>query len=210
MAGGTYLFSAAIMLLAHYVLSPRLLVRGNPAATLANLQAHETLFRIEVGCTLLHALALVVLLAALYVILAPFGRGIALAAAGLRLVCALTWVGTAVSFLGLLRLPAGGADMARLYLGVGFDAYYAGLPFYGLASALCAWLWLRSREVPRVLAAWGLVASTWCALSGMAFLLFPGFGRAVNLYTLDTPMALFEMALSAWLLGKGIRRAAPR
>jgi hypothetical protein len=37
------------------------------------------------------------------------------------------------------------------------------------------------------------------------FLIFPGFTRAVNLWWFDSPMGLFEMATSFWLLFKGLR-----
>jgi hypothetical protein len=95
--------------------------------------------------------------------------------------------------------------MARLSLGKNFDAYYVGLPFYGLASTLCFYLWFQSRYIPRTLAAGGAISSAWCAASAFAFIVFPNFGKAINLYSLDTPLGVFEMATSFWLLFKGLR-----
>ena len=46
----------------------------------------------------------------------------------------------------------------------------------------------------------GVVASAWCLVSTVIYLVLPPFGRAVNLYTLDTPMALYEMATGVWLV----------
>ena len=37
------------------------------------------------------------------------------------------------------------------------------------------------------------------------FIIFPDFAKVVNLWWFDSPMALFEMALSFWLLFKGLR-----
>jgi hypothetical protein len=34
---------------------------------------------------------------------------------------------------------------------------------------------------------------------------FPDFARVVNLWWFDSPMGIFEMALSFWLLFKGLR-----
>jgi hypothetical protein len=36
-----------------------------------------------------------------------------------------------------------------------FDDYYAGLPFFGLAATVCAWLWLKSNYIPKGLSIFG-------------------------------------------------------
>jgi len=215
-AGFTCLFAMAIVVFAHYGISSQLMVLGNAAETARNIVAHETLFRISIACYLIHGAGVVVLLTALYVILKPVNRGLALLAAFFRLVYALMWVVIAFNLLEVLRL-LGGADylrvfeadrlqaLARLHLGRGFDAYYVGLPFYGLASTVCSYLLFKSSYIPKGLAAFGVISSLWCAASAFAFIIFPNFGQAVNLYSLDSPMALFEMATSFWLLFKGLR-----
>lgn len=68
-----------------------------------------------------------------------------------------------------------------------------------------AYLWLKSRYVPRSLAAFGLLASAWCTACTFALFLFPEFSKAVNLWWFDTPMVLFEIALSFLLLFRGLR-----
>ncbi len=67
-----------------------------------------------------------------------------------------------------------------------FDDYYAGLPFFGLAATVCAWLWLKSNYIPKGLSIFGVIA--------------------VNDYIFDSPMALFELVVSFWLLFKGLPR----
>ena len=62
-------------------------------------------------------------------------------------------------------------------MGVGFETYYVGLPFYGLASTVCSYLWLRSRQNLRWLAVWGVIASGWCVLSAIAFIAIPHFEK---------------------------------
>lgn len=54
--------------------------------------------------------------------------------------------------------------MIRLRLGAGFDAYYVGLLFWGLASTVCGYLWYKSNYIPRALAAWGVISSVWCPM----------------------------------------------
>jgi len=215
-AGFTCLFATAIVIFAHYGIYTRLMVPGNAADTARNIMAHERLFRISATCDLIYSAGLVVLLAALYVILKPVNRGLALLGACCRLVYALMWVVTALNLFGALRLLGGAvylrvfeADrlqaLARLYLGANFDAYYVGLPFFGLASTVCSYLWFKSSYIPRALAAWGVMSSAWCVMCAFAFLIFPAFDKTVNAYWFDSPMGLFEIATSFWLLFKGLR-----
>ena len=159
---------------------------------------------------------MVVLLTALYVILKPVNQGLALVGAFFRLVFALLWLLTTLNMLSALRLLGSAsylqvfeADrlqaLARLHLAANFDAYYVGLPFFGLACTVCAYLWLKSNYIPKGLAVFGVISSAWCVICAFIFLIFPSFNKIVNDYWFDSPMALFEMALSFWLLFKGLR-----
>jgi hypothetical protein len=215
-AGFTYLFTMSTVVFAFYGIYARLMIAGNTEETARNIIAHERLFRIIIACDLIYGAGLVVFLTALYVILEPVNRGLALLAAFCRLVFALTWVVTTLNLFGVLRLLSGAdylrvfeADrlqaMVKLHLGAGFDAYYVGLLFWGLASTVCSYLWFKSNYVPRALAAWGVISSVWCVTCASAFFIFPNFGKAVNLYSFDVPITSFEMATSFWLVFKGLR-----
>jgi hypothetical protein len=94
--------------------------------------------------------------------------------------------------------------LARLQIAANFDDYYVGLPFFGLAATVCAYLWLRSGYIPKTLAAFGVISSGWCVISAFIFLVFPNFNKVVNDYWFDSPMAIFELVVSVWLLFKGI------
>jgi hypothetical protein len=37
------------------------------------------------------------------------------------------------------------------------------------------------------------------------YYIFPGFADVVNLWWFDSPMVVFELALSGWLVFKGLR-----
>jgi hypothetical protein len=213
-AGFAYLFTMATVSFAFLGIQARLIVAGNAAETARNIMAHERLFRINIACDVIYSAGVVVLLTALYVILKPVNRSLALLAASWRLVYALLWVLTALNLLDVLRLLSGAdylrvfeADrlqaLARLYLGT--PAYGVGLPFYGLASAVCSYLWFKSRYIPRALAAWGGISSVWCVMCAFAFIIFPDFAKTVNPWWFDSPMASFEMATGFWLLFKGIQ-----
>src|SRR3972149_4887322 len=70
-AGFTFLFAMAIVVLANYGINFRLIVPGNAVDTARHIMAHETLFRINIACHLIYVVSVVVLVAALYVILKP-------------------------------------------------------------------------------------------------------------------------------------------
>lgn len=214
--GVTFLLAIAIVVLANYGIAFRLVIPGNAVDTARNIVAHETLFRVNIACNLIYVVNMLVLLAALYVVLEPVSRSLALVAASFRLVYALMWAVTALNMLGALRLLGDAAylpvfrpdqlqTLARLHISI--DAYYVGLPFWGLASTACSYLWFKSRYVPRPLAAFGLVASAWCVICAFAYLVFPRFDTTVNAYWFDMPLVFFETALGLWLLFRGLRPA---
>ena len=215
LAGLAFLFAMAIVVVANYGINIRLIVPGNAAETARNIMTHETLFRINIACNLIYVLSLVVLLAALYTILKPVNRSLALVASLCRLLLALMWCVTALNTLGALRLLGDAAylpvfksdqlqTLARLHIATSYDAYYVGLPFWGLASTVCSYLWYQSEYIPRALAAFGVVASAWCVVCAFAFIAFPHFDATVNASWFDLPMVIFEVTLGCWLLCKGL------
>ena len=219
-AGWNGLLTFAIVVLGNYVLLNPLVVPGDAAATAQNVVAHQTQLRITVACFLTYSLGVVVLLTALYVILKPVNPGLALVGALFRLVFALLWLVSPLNLLAMLRLLSNAnylqvfeldrlQAMARLHLGATFDDYYVGLPFFGLAATVCAYLWLKSNYIPKGLAIFGVISSAWCVLCAFVFLIFPHFNKIVTDYLFDSPMAIFELILSFWLLFKGLKPVEP-
>jgi hypothetical protein len=164
---------------------------------------------------MVYCVAVVVLLTALYVILKPVSQNLALLAAFGRLVHVFTWLLVTINLFTVLRLlsdadysRAFGPDqlsaLTRLYLS-GSDAYYVGLLFWGLGATVGSYLWFKSNYIPRALAAFGVISSAWCVACTFVFYIFPDFSKVVNLWWFDSPMVVFELALSLWLLFRGIR-----
>src|SRR5436309_6129320 len=216
-AGWSGLLTFAIVVFGNYVLLNPLIVSGNVAATAQNIVAHQTQVRITAVCFLTYSLGVFVLLSALYVILKPINPGLALIGALFRFVFALLWLLAPLNLLSALRLlsnanylqafePDRLQELARLHIGANFDAYYVGLPFFGLAATICAWLWLKSNFIPRGLSIFGVIASAWCVFCAFVYLIFPNFNKIVNDYIFDSPMALFELVVSFCLLFKGLPR----
>jgi hypothetical protein len=218
-AGVTGLLAVAIVVFGNYVLFSPLIVPRDAGETARNIMAHQTQVRVALICFLLYSANVVVLLAALYVILRPVGPILALIGALFRLVFAVLWLLATLNLLGSLRLlgsapylqvfqPDHVQAFARLQIAANFDDYYVGLPFFGLAATICAYLWLKSGYIPKALAVFGVIASAWCVICAFVFLIFPNFNKIVNEYWFDSPMALFELVLSFWLLFRGLQSSS--
>ena len=211
----SYLLSFAIVVFANFVLLNPLVIPRNAADTARNILAHQTQFRIALTLFITYSIAAVVLLTALYVVLKPVNQTLALMGALFRLVFAMSWLLSAIHSLAGLRLlgttpylQVFEADrlqvLARVSIASTFDDYYVALPFFGLAATVCAWLWFKSKYIPRGLSIFGVIASAWCVFCAIVYLIFPDFNKIVNDWWFDFPMALFELALSFWLLFKGL------
>src|SRR5215469_14030213 len=214
-AGVAGLLAFVLVVFGNYVLLNPLIVPRNAVDTARNILAHQTQFRFALTCFVAYGIGSIVLLSALYVILAPVSVGLALTGALFRLVFAILWLIAPLNSLAALRLLGDAAylkviepdrlqALARAQLAGSFDDYYVGLPFFGLAATVCAWLWLKSKYIPRALSIFGVIGSAWCVFCAILYLIFPGFEKPVNPYWFDSPMALFELVVSLWLLIKGL------
>ena len=215
-AGIAGLFTFAIVVFGNFVLLNPLVVPRNAADTARNILAHETQFRAALTCFIAYGIGTIVLATALYVVLAPVNRGLALAGALFRVAFAMCWLVAPLNGLGALRFlgdvpylkilePDRLQVLARVQLAGSFDDYYVGLPFFGLAATVCAWLWLKSSYIPRGLSIYGVIGSAWCVFCAFVYLIFPHFNKIVNDWWFDFPMAIFELVVSFWLLFKGLR-----
>ena len=218
-AGIAGLLAFVLVVFGNYVLLEPLIVARNATDTAHNILAHQTQFRFALACFITYDIGGIVLLTALYVIFAPVNRGLASAGALFRLVFVMLWLGAPLNSLGALRLLSDASylqvfepdrlqALARAQIATSFDDYYVGLPFFGLAATVSAWLWLKSGYIPKGLSICGVIASAWCVFCAFVYLIFPNFNKIVNDYVFDTPMALFELIVSFWLLFKGLRPAA--
>ena len=211
-----YPISMAFVATANFGLRGDLIVEGDVAETVRRIAAAQPLFRLSVVFDLVYPAGIIVLLTALYVVLSPVNRYLALLASFWKLLYAATAVLIALSSLAILRLASDPTYVQDLGPGplhalVGltstgaWDQYYVGLLFWASSSTLFGWLWLKSRYVPTALARVGIVSSAWCVFCTIAYLMHPAFAGVVNVWLFDMPMALYYLTLSGWLLFKGLR-----
>jgi hypothetical protein len=214
-AGFLYLFTIVTANFAEFYARSRLIVGGDAVQTAKNIVASERLFRLGTVSNLITFAAVVPLVVALYVVLKPINRNAALLAAFWRLAeCAIFALIILNDFLALQFLS--GADylrafdtqqlpaLAYTFVRVHDAGYLIGLVFFGLGSTVFAYLWFKSRYIPRWLAALGIFSSLLVAIVTLAIMVFPGLADvAIPLYF--APIFIFEVSLGLWLLVKGIR-----
>jgi hypothetical protein len=218
-AGVAYLIPVALIVSANFGLRGPLFVAGDVAETVRRIAAALPVYRLSVAFDVAYTVGVVVLLSALYVVLRPVNRYLALLAALWKFVYAATAMMMVLSLLTIARLittpfyaQALGAEplqaLVKLNMSATTDEYYVGLAFWALSATVIGWLWLKSRYIPKALALFGLVTAAWCTLCAFAYLISPAFSHFVNLWWFDFPLAIFDVALSFWLLFKGLRGPA--
>jgi len=217
-AGAIYLIAMASSMFAElYALGGQ--VTADAGETARNIAATELLFRVGVVTHLVTFASDAALAAALYVVLSPVNKGLALLGAFWRVAdCAVLAVATLAQIVALrvLAHPSylsawdqeQAQALARLTLAVRGEGLSVGWVFLGLGSFAFSWVWLKSGYIPKILAAWGMFASGLLAAGPLVGLLSPTAGRALGLAYM-APMFFYEVPLGLWLLLRGLPRARP-
>lgn len=177
----------------------------------AQIVASEPLFRLGLVLALIGSLSTVLLAVALYVTVRPVDRNLALVGLLLR-ACesAIGGMGLALSF-GVLQLRAMAAAGDGLAVGEwqafadvlnGVATAEVAAIFFSLGSIAFFYLFLRSRYIPRALAAVGLFGSICYAAPWIGILLVPDASWLVPYASV--PILIAEVAGGLWLLVRGI------
>ena len=114
--GFMYLFAMVTALIGFYVRSQ--IIVADAGQTARNIVAHEGLFRLSIASELLTSVADIVLIVALFMVLRPISRGLALLAASWRVIeTSILVIATLTSFEVLQLLS--GADYLRGFEEIG-------------------------------------------------------------------------------------------
>jgi Domain of unknown function (DUF4386) len=213
--GALYLLQMATGVFGQAFVRDRLIIPGNATQTAQNIIGSETLFRLSIAGDLVTYVGVIVLIWALYVLLRPVDRNLALLAVLFRLCENAVLCAATASSLVALRLLAGADDLktfepgqlhslATLVISAQGLGMSVGFILLGLGSAVFAYLLLKSRYIPKVLAAWGIFASLVLALVTFANIVFPRLGDVLGMAYM-MPMGLYEVGLGLWLLIKGLK-----
>nr|QNO54294.1 hypothetical protein FGBIHFOD_00034 [Methanosarcinales archaeon ANME-1 ERB7] len=162
-AGFMFLFSLIVPLFNWIFVLSKLIVAENVIATANNIMANELLFRIGITIELIMSVGLIVLGLALYIILKPVNKNLALLALLWKLAEAIiVAVIVLVSFIALQILNGGAYltafTLEQLQAPVGFllnehtVLYSIPMVFLGLGSIVFFYLFFKSKYIPRILA----------------------------------------------------------
>ncbi len=215
-AGFMFLFSFIVPTLNWAFVLSKLNVPENVAATAKNIMANELQFRIGLSIELIMAVGLVVLALALYIILKPIGRNLALLAVLWKLaeatIAAVIVLGTFIA-LQLLNETAHitGFTPAQLQATVGFllnehtVLYSFPMVFLGLDMMVFSYLLFKSKYIPGILASFGILSFALILIHSFTTLIAPEYAMRLTIQTICyTPSGIFEIIIGIWLLVKGL------
>jgi len=211
--GFSYLLALVPAIFAEFFARGRLVVADDAARTAMNIVAHERLFRLGIASNLAVCAIDIALITALYLVLSPVHRRLALLATGWGLIETAILVVATLTDLDVLRilsaapyLKAFEVDrlqaLARLSIGAHGAAYAVVLVFAGLRSTTFCYLWFQSRLIPRLLAVWGMVASFLMGACTFSFIVFPDLANIIPVGLYGGPIFLFELIMGFWLVLK--------
>jgi hypothetical protein len=189
--------------------SGRLMVIGDPAATAANILAHESSLRLGIAAYLLVLACYLVVTAMFYELFSPAGRSLARTAACFSLVGCSVQALSCVLLAAPLVLLGGAPQLAALGSGQLQELSYASIQLYGPAyqfgfvyfgfyCLMTGGLILRSTFLPRVLGALMVAAGL-----GWLVFLWPPLARQLSPFVL-LPGVIGEGSLTLWLLLRGV------
>src|ERR1043165_7817374 len=180
-----------------------LIVHRNPAATLANIRAHDFLFRLGFATYLVEAMCDIAIALVLYVLLRRVNKEIALLAAFFGLVSTAVYAVAEFFYLAVTLVPNDAAAASLLLRAFALCGTVASA-FYGVASLIRGILIFRSRYLPKFLGAL-------MAIAGVCFIVQTYIAVLAPRYASDfllLPMFLTLLAMTAWFLTKGAEAAA--
>lgn len=213
MAGFFWLITFITGAFAMYI-GGRFVVNGNAAATAANILANESAFRIGTAGNLLATICYLLATILVYELLKATNRTLSLTAAMFSFLgCGLGALVSLLNFvpLALLKGPAYLSsftnDQLQAFALTAFNlanrANEIGLVFFGLHIGIVGYLIVASALAPRIIGALLVIGGVCYELNSFASFLAAPFARSLFPFIL-LPAFLAELALSLWLLIKGI------
>ena len=214
LAGLLYLIAMVTGLFAEfYVRFPStLIVSGQTAKTASNIIANERLYRIGIANNIITFAIDVALIWALYVLLRPVNRNLALLAVFFRLVETTMACVAIINYYVAMQFVSD-ADHLKAFdsnqiqaLSILHDTYALTFIvvaiFLGLGSTIFNYLLFKSGYIPKVLAVWGIFSSLVLLTSQFAIVIFPEVEQTI-IPACYGPIVIDEIALGFWLLFKG-------
>lgn len=188
---------------------------GDAADTVREIADNARLLRLGAAVETLTFAGDAVLAVAYYVLLRPVSQSLAMLGAFWRLAQVAILTAYTLATIVVLELVTGqgavqgltteqAAALAWVATSAHNVGYAIGFVFLGLGSTVFSYLLLRSRYVPRWLAALGIFSSAALAGGSLVTIAFPEATSVVN-PAMFVPMFIFEVTTGLWLLIRNVR-----
>lgn len=180
-------------------------VRGDPAATAANIADARWLYRTAFAASVTLILCEVVLTVILYYLFRPVSPVQSLLAAALRLASLPIYAAALLFMFAALRTatdPHGPAALALLFLDLHTDGYAVGLAFFALNCFVMGRLLVRSSHVPSALGVLLGIAGAGYLVNSFVTFMVPGTHPSATAILL-APALIAEVWFTVLLLWKG-------
>jgi hypothetical protein len=208
-AGLLYLFVVVASSFALVTMSG-VVVRGDPAATAANILAAEQMYRLGIAATLLSAIAYTAVVALLYALFRPVNRPLALVSAFIGLAGCAASATFLANQLGVLTLldGASAADaqtllLARQGLRLASLGNTLSLVFFGFYCITLSMLVFGASFLPRFLGVFLLIAGAGWLVGNLGAIVAPDVLGQFTLMLVPVS-GLGEFAFTLWLLAMGV------
>lgn len=189
---------------------------GDAAATVRNIVARESLFRLGIVAGLICYTAFLLLPLALYRLLSPYGKQPAVLMVAFAVVSVpIAFAATLDKFevLSLLsgadHLQAFGTEELQARVMLSLDAYGDGLRvvqiFWGLWLLPFGYLVFKSGILPRALGILLMLGCFGYLINFVGQMLFPGYAESGIVRFVGLPASLGEIGICLWLLVMGAR-----
>jgi hypothetical protein len=209
-AGLLYLFVVVAGSFALVTMSG-VVVRGDPAATAANMLAAEPMYRLGIAATLLSAIAYTAVVALLYALFKPVNRTLAIVSAFIGLAGCAASAPYLANQLGAFALldaaQAGEAAQVQLLVRHGLRlaalGNTLGLVFFGFYCLTLSALVFGATFLPRWLGVFLAIAGVGWLVGNLGVIVLPDvFGPISNM--LIPVSGLGELIFTLWLLAMGV------
>ncbi|MCY9666226.1 DUF4386 domain-containing protein [Paenibacillus alginolyticus] len=220
-AGFGLLLMAIFAMFSNFSVLEGLIIPDDAAATANNIIANEMLFR-SGFISFVIVLILDVLVAwALYVLLKPVNKNLAMLAAWFRLVYTAVFGVALSNLLNVLPLLSGAnyfavftTDQLKLYAQVMLlvdafnNGWLIGMVFFGVHLLVVGYLIIKSGGyIPRIIGIFLILASAGYVIDSLAHFLLSNYADYKTIFQLivAVPGVIGELSLAFWLLIKGVK-----
>jgi hypothetical protein len=212
--GILYLILIFVGMFAVIFVRDKLIVSGDPAATANNIMASQFLWRLGIAADLVMHVFDIPIMFAIFVLLRPVHRNLALLALLFNLIQTAVLVANKLNLVAAL-LPLDSADylkaldphllQAQIYLSLKLHdiGFGIGLIFFGFTCLVNGYLIFRSGFLPRAIGVLMQIAGVCYLTNSFALIIAPQFSHSLFPWIM-LPSLVAELSFCLWLIIKGV------